>query len=241
MAELEEKHWWFAARRQILLDVIDQHVPGLGRNALILDAGCGTGGNLSFFAERLQGTVVGMEMDDFARATAGEKSGCRVEYGMLPDVIPFENQAFELILLLDVLEHLEEEKETLLALKSKLKPGGQLLVTVPSYRFLWSPHDESHHHKRRYTRSELTTRLREAGFGITYSSYFNTWLFPAIAGVRLVKSRFKRFEHSEDTALPSSGINRLLYNLMSSEKYLMRIGGLPFGVSTLAIGKVVES
>ncbi len=233
MASLEENHWWFAARRAIVESFIKQL--RLPPDARILDAGCGTGGNLAMLGRH--GQVHAMELDDQARQIANAKGVARVLSGRLPDNVPFSQEQFDLIALLDVLEHVDDDRNTLRVLGSLLKPGGYLLISVPAFPFLWSAHDEVHHHKRRYVLGELISKLEDAGLEIPYASYFNTVLFPLIFGARLVGKLRTRKRVSSDLAMPNALINRLLFAVFSGERFVLGRGSLPFGVSALAVAR----
>ena len=233
MAAMEERHWWFAARRKILDKVLaDLRLPA---DAQILEAGCGTGGNLSMLARH--GRVFGMETNTQALEFAAAKSTAIIAAGRLPAPIPFAGQTFDLIALLDVLEHLDEDAAALSALRARLKPGGWLLITVPAYPFLWSRHDELHHHKRRYVARGLRSVIEDAGYRVQYLSYFNTWLFPLIAAARLVGAGSG---HSGDLSMPNRFINALLGGIFSSERVLLGRIAFPFGVSLLALSRNTE-
>lgn len=233
MASLEENHWWFAARRAIAENLIRQL--RLPPGASILDAGCGTGGNLAMLSR--YGQVDAMELDDRARQMANAKGVAQVLSGELPGEVPYPQGQFDLIALLDVLEHVEDDCNTLEVLGSLLKPGGRLLISVPAFPFLWSAHDEAHHHKRRYFLGELKSKLENAGLEVAYASYFNTILFPLIFGARqLGKLRADKRE-SGDLAMPGPWINRLLFAIFSSERFVLGRWPLPFGVSAMAIAR----
>lgn len=233
MASLEEDHWWFAARRAIAGKIIERL--GLPADARILDAGCGTGGNLAMLSR--YGQVEAMELDDQARKLAHAKGITRVLSGRLPDSVPYSREQFDLIVLLDVLEHVEDDKRTLAVLGDLLKPGGYLLVTVPAFPFLWSAHDEVHHHKRRYLLNELRDKVRNAGLELAYATYFNTLLFPLILGVRLLGRLRMAKSESGDLTMPPPLINRLLFTFFSCERFLLWRWPLPFGVSVLAVAR----
>ncbi len=156
-AELEKCHWWFVARRQILDRVMGSF--GLPKDARILEAGCGTGGNLPLLARH--GEVFAFDASATARRFAARLM-CEVAAGTLPDQIPFAGEEFDLIVLLDVLEHIADDGSALVALRSRLRPGGRLLITVPALSALWSYHDERHQHFRRYGKGELRARLQDA-------------------------------------------------------------------------------
>ncbi|MGI8501641.1 MAG: class I SAM-dependent methyltransferase [Hassallia sp.] len=232
-ASVEDKHWWFIGRRLIIEQTIRKL--NLPKNAQILEVGCGTGGNLRMLARH--GKVSAMELNETACKIANERQVIPVKLGGLPDKIPFSNE-YDIILILDVLEHLDDDLAALLALHTKLKPGGSLLVTVPAYQFLWSQHDEINHHKRRYVLKNLQQVVRKAGFTVHYSSYFNFFLFPIVAGVRWLRSCLKLESNSIDNSdlhLPPKHINKFLSLLFASERHLMNRLSLPFGVSILLL------
>jgi SAM-dependent methyltransferase len=176
-------------------------------------------------------------MDPNAANIAAARSGKTVLVGSLPNQVPFPDESFDLIVLLDVLEHIGEDKAALAALAAKLKPGGHLLVTVPAFSFLWSEHDESHHHHRRYRLPQLTGLMKQCRLEPTFASYFNTWLFPLIALVRVVLKKLPFARNTDDLSMPSLLLNKLLTHVMTSERHLLRLGRLPFGVSIVALGR----
>jgi SAM-dependent methyltransferase len=230
MARLEESHWWWLGRRQIVASVLSGM--NLPAGAEIFEPGCGTGGNLAMLARF--GKVFAMEMDDSARAIANSRGVARVEPGRIPDQLPFGSTSFDAIVLMDVLEHLDDDTAALNALYARLKPGGRLLLTVPAFKFLWSAHDASHHHKRRYVKEELTRLVRVAGFEVVLASYFNFFLFPIIAGVRLIKNKIGG---RDDLAVPFQPLNHGLEGLFASERWFLRSVGFPFGVSLIVVAK----
>jgi len=231
MASVEDKHWWFRARRAIVADAISQL--NLPKDALIAEIGCGTGGNLSMLAKF--GTVTGVEPDDFARAHASEKSGIAVVHGLLPDGLPLEPHSFDLVVACDVVEHVDDDHGALQALARLTKPGGRVLITVPANSWLWSPHDERHHHKRRYAGGQLRACLEGAGLEVSRLSHFNTLLMPVVIARRVLAKLVGLASH--DDALPSQPVNAALEAVMTSEKNLMRLFPLPVGVSLLAVSQ----
>ena len=180
------------------------------------------------------GRVYGMETNAQALELATAKGAGACAAGRLPEVIPFVGQTFDLIALLDVLEHLDDDAAALRALRVRLKPGGWLLITVPAYPFLWSRHDELHHHKRRYVARDLRAVIEAVGLRVHYLSYFNTWLFPLIAAVRLARVGSG---HSGDLSMPNKFANALLTQIFASERLLLGRVAFPFGVSLLALAR----
>ncbi len=241
MAQVEDRHWWFRARRAICRHVLDRaNIPG---GANILDAGSGTGGNLGMLSQ--YGNVFAMEMDGHARALASSRSIVRVEEGVLPHSIPFAPQQFDLAVMCDVLEHVDEDYQTLVALGKRLNAGGRLLITVPAFQFLWSRHDTLHHHKRRYRLGQLKALLERAGYRVTFASYINFWLFPLIAMVRLLdrlsgsRADDTKTEENAELTLPPAPVNSFLEKVFSSERLLLGRIRLPFGVSILLLAQKI--
>ena len=165
-----------------------------------------------------------------------DKGFTRIYCGKVEDVLPrMSGKAFDLITLIDVLEHLDDDVGTLSLLGAALRDGGAILATVPAHPFLWSSHDLAHHHKRRYRMGELLRNMEAAGLRTSYASYFNMWLFPVVAGVRMVKRGFGASKSGDDLFLPGPLVNDLLYRLFSSESRLIGRMKLPMGVSIVAI------
>lgn len=231
MRDLEDVHWWFSARREILKKVLDTYAPTIG-NRRVLEVGCGSGGNLDLLSH--YGELHAMELDDGARKFANKRNLCEVRKGCLPDHIPFDLQ-FDMICLFDVLEHIENDIGTLKALNKLITPDGVIIVTVPAYDFLWCDHDTLHFHQRRYTRAQLAALARVAGLKVAYSSYFNFLLFPLIASIRFLEKLAQR--KGSDMKMPVRWVNNLLKRIFSSERYLLPGLKYPFGVSVINVLK----
>jgi len=230
MAELDANHWWFTARRKILAEVIARIVRPPA-NARILELGAGTGHNLAMLGRF--GTVEATELDPGGRALASERLGRPVIEAALPDLSAFDDGAYDLIALLDVLEHVVEDAASLAAIRGKLKPGGALLLTVPINPWMWSPHDVAHHHHRRYRQREVEALATAAGYTIQLMSPFNSLLFPLIAAARAVGKLSGR--ETSDDAMPGATANRLLGSIFGFERRLIGRVPLPVGVSLVAV------
>lgn len=231
MMEVEDKHWWFVGRRSLLEQMINKLT--LPENAEIFEAGCGTGGNLAMLARH--GKVYGMELNETARLFASDLKQGEIQPGCLPDDIPFPDRQFDLIVLLDVLEHLNEDTASLKALSTKLKPSGWLLITVPAFSWMWTRQDDLLHHKRRYVRGNLHQVVSSAGYNVSYVNYFNFFLFPLIAGIRILLKLFN--QETNETAMPPQFINQILTSLFAFESHLIGRLSLPFGVSLLLLAQ----
>lgn len=234
LARAEDKHWWFRARRSIAAHILRRLA--LPVDAMILEVGSGTGGNLAMLSEF--GRLFAMELDAEARSFSDRRGLVKAEEGILPDRIPFGDRRFDLIAMFDVLEHVDADFETLVALRARLAPGGKLLITVPAFPFLWSAHDEMHHHKRRYRLKPLIQLIERAGYRVLLASHCNFWLFPIVAAARL-PNRFVTRSRPTGTLLPipPAPVNRLLATVFSSERFLHGVVRLPFGVSIMLVAQ----
>ena len=160
MIKQEKEHWWFNARREIL-DVVLSTLK-LPKNTNILEIGCGTGGNIEMLQK--YGNVKAVEMDVFALEYA-QKTGAEVRQGYMPNKFPYKEK-FDLICIFDVLEHIEEDEETLSVIYKHLQLDGKLIITVPAYQWLYGSHDKLLHHRRRYTIKELIHKCKKNNFKI---------------------------------------------------------------------------
>ena len=230
MAELDSRHWWFVARRRILSDLIEREVK-LPPDARILEIGCGTGHNFGMLGRF--GHVDAIEVDEEARALSSRRLGREVGSAPLPDLPGIPDGAYHLIALLDVLEHIEEDRASLASIRRKLAPGGRILVTVPANQWMWSAHDEAHHHHRRYSRAGLARVVREAGLEAHVISYFNSLLFPVAAAARLAGKLSGKKE--SDDRMPPGPVNSLLGAMFGFERHLIGRVPLPAGVSLVAL------
>lgn len=201
--------------------------------ARVLEAGCGTGGNLPLLASF--GPVSAFDASEQAIAFARRRDLGDIAAGTLPDGIPFGTAEFDLVAALDVLEHIEADRAALRALVARIRPGGLFVATVPAFRFLWSRHDVLHHHYRRYRRDELLRLARDSGLEPLVLTYFNTLLFPPIAGLRLLGRLLGR--QGGDDALPARPVNSVLEWLFGLERHLVGRIRLPIGVSLLVVAR----
>ncbi len=232
MAEVEKTHWWYKARREIIKSELQKL--NLPNNAKILEVGCGTGGNLDMLAEF--GEVVGLEPNEFARKYIKETKKIQVESCYLPKKLPpLKAEEFDVIAMFDVLEHIEEDEETISCLKKYLKKNGYFILTVPAYQFLWSHHDVINHHKRRYVVKELVTIAQQENLTILKKSYFDFFLFPLIFALRTFHTLLgKKVEYAK---MPNRLLGYLFYKIFSMERILLKYLRLPFGVSIMFVAR----
>lgn len=229
--QIQKKHWWFVVKTKIILDTIRKYLAPK-ENRKILDIGCGAGLMLSSLTE--VGETFGMDMSDDAIEFCRKNFAGTIKKGFLPDGIPYEKDFFDLVVALDVIEHVDNDVEALAAMRNLLNATGKAVITVPAYMFLWSEHDDLNQHKRRYSLGELRDKLTKSGFTIEKISYFNTFLFPVIYVIRKLNNILKR-RGGSDFDMPGTTVNYALKQIFGFEKYLLRLFNLPFGVSILAV------
>ncbi len=237
MAKIQDQHWWFVARRKILHHELTRL--NLPTDASILEVGSGTGANLGLLSEF--GQVTALEMSAKAIALARERadfdaSRITTQQGCCPEDLDNLSAQFDLICLFDVLEHIEDDALSLSRLKTLLKPGGTLMLTVPAYAWMWGPHDVHLHHKRRYSKARLAAGCALAGLSVKRASYFNTLLFPLAVVARLVE-RLTGHKSSAASQIPQHTLNAFLTSIFSFERILLSRMTLPFGLSLLAMAQ----
>ena len=230
MAELADVHWWYVARRRILIDLIRREVRPPA-NARILEIGCGTGHNL--LALRQFGEVEGLEIDPAARALAAKRLGQPIAAAPLPQLDGIAPAAYDLIAALDVIEHVEDDAGAIAAIAARLRPGGKLLMTVPAHQWMWSAHDVANHHQRRYSKSGLRRLLETSPLQIDRMGYFNSLLFPLAVGARLAGKVRER--QDSDDKLPPVPINAVFRTIFQLERYAIGWLPLPPGLSIFAV------
>jgi len=228
--EADRLHWYFRGRRAVILGALRRVLPR--RSLRLLEIGCGTGSMLGLLGEF--GEAVGVETNDVLLAAA-RAAGLDVRKGALPAGLPVPPGWADVVLLLDVLEHLDDDVAGLRAAHRVLREDGVLVVTVPAYAWLWSGHDVALGHRRRYAAAGLRRLVESSGYRVERLSYFNTVLFPAIAAVRLYK-RLRRDER-HDLEHPGPRFNAFLEWLFALERHVVRRPGLPFGVSLLVVAR----
>jgi SAM-dependent methyltransferase len=228
--ELYERHWWWRAREHVILDTLRRIEPPGGFPS-ILDIGCGDG----LFFDRLAGfgVVEGVESDASLVDPDG-KHRARIHVG------PFDarfqpGRRYSLILMLDVIEHLDDPVGALRHARTLLEPGGVFLATVPAFRLLWTAHDDFNHHHTRYTKRTFRELARQGGIEVVVEKYLFQWTFPAKLAVRLAEASFRRTP--VPARVPPAGLNRALYLLSRAEQRLLGPLPVPFGTSLLVVGR----
>jgi SAM-dependent methyltransferase len=230
----DERHWWYRGRRSVLAAELDRL--GLSRGRRALDAGCGSGRTL----DALPGyaAVAGVDAAPAAVRLARARGHADVHVGRV-EALPFDPASFDLVLCLDVLEHIPDDGSALRELRRVTEPGGHLVVTAPAYPALWSQHDVRNEHVRRYRRRDLLSVARGAGWDAVSSTHFNAVLLAPAAAVRLLRRSGRSAtaaREDSDLSLTPGWLDPVLAGVLGAEAALLRRGArLPAGLSILAV------
>jgi SAM-dependent methyltransferase len=236
MAAHDSTHWWYRARRDILADYLARYA-GLPNDARVLEIGCGTGHNLPMLGAF--GEVDAIEIDEAARGIASQRLGRPVGEAPLPELTGVAPASYDLIAVLDVVEHIDDDVGSLRAMGERLKPGGRILITVPAHQWMWSAHDVVNHHKRRYSKPTLDAAIRAAGLTHNGLRYFNSLLFPAAVAARGF-GKLTGKDDSDDSP-PSKPLNTVFETVFGLERHLVGRVPLPPGLSIITLASATSS
>ena len=239
----EQVHWWFRGRREIVRSLVMRYArPKTGQALRICELGCGTGGNIAAWAGAHD--VMGVDASVHALKLARRRLGARVRFGRLPSEIPLPPESFDVILMTDVLEHVEEDAASVGTALSLLRLGGILVATAPAHQWLYSPRDRQHQHVRRYSKARFHSLFDMPEANVELLSFYNCFLSPAAVAARLWSKlgankpgATYRPTHrpAGDLRVPPALINRLLTAVFSLERHLLGRTNLPCGLSVIAV------
>ena len=233
MIELQEEHWWFVARRDVIQSFIKMQMPQ-SSTGKVLEIGCGVGGNVGLLSQ--SGQYRGIDMHKPAIDYCSEKYPQFEFQCTRVEDIPqeFNSNKFDSIYILDVLEHIDDQVAILKSAQNYLTQSGKILVTVPAFEFLWSPHDEFVHHVRRYTKAGLKKVLEDSGYKVERISYFNSILFP-LALIQRLGMRLLNRKLSTHLSTPPAIVNWLFKVIFAQEAWILKRTNLPVGLSIIAV------
>lgn len=232
-------YWWIRSKYNIILYLMEifcrKNISSKDKEKKILDIGSGPGNMLHFLKKygRVYGNDISPEAVHFCRQYGFEMIEGDLDRGGINT-----GQKFDLITMIDVLEHLEKDVEVLKKIKNMMDPAAQIIITVPAYRFLWGAHDTKYGHKRRYTLKELRRKLMSAGFKINKITYIQPFfLFPLFV-FRTLKKAAKK--NTDDFVRTPKILNNILLKLIESEKYYLKFFNFHFGSTIVAIAEKNE-
>ncbi|MBX4200292.1 class I SAM-dependent methyltransferase [Candidatus Parcubacteria bacterium] len=236
--EEESNHWWYKVRRGMTHFLIKKYGGPMDGSLKILDMGCGTGALLGELERH--GEATGIDFSDKAVTFCKQRGIQDVRPGRAEN-LPAISNLYDVVLALDVIEHVGDDVRAIQELKRVARPGGVVIIFVPAFMFLWGVTDEVAHHFRRYTKSDLEKKVREAGLNILRASYFNTFLFLPILIVRKInKSLPQRYKPENEVESTPGILNSIFYMIFKIESWLFRLVDFPFGVSLCVIAEKPE-
>lgn len=234
MYRVEESHWWFVGRRKIVSSFVERIVKDLPpEQPRILDVGCGTGANLEMLSQfgSAEGVDVSVEALEFCEAR-GLKNVRRGE----AEHLPYDNNSFDLVTGLDVVEHLDNDLAGLKEMRRVLRREGRILLFVPAFMFLWGVQDDISNHRRRYTAADLKKVVAQAGFELERLTYANiTFFLPILLGRLLM--RLTGYRPASENNLTVGFMNGILGRILGVEAPLLRHVNFPFGVSIICVAR----
>jgi SAM-dependent methyltransferase len=234
MYRLESFYWWFVARRKLLKWVVDG-VASRFERPRILDVGCGTGINSTLLAE--YGETVSCDVSPEAMEYCKKRGVDKLALSRV-ETLSFVSDSFDVVVALDVLEHIEDDLAGMAELRRVMRDDGLLIITVPAYGFLWSEHDEALQHKRRYAAYELRNKLTRAGFEVQRITFYITLLFFPILAVRVLQNIFKQSTQPKTSHIILPGwVNSMLTGILGFERFFLRWINFPFGVSLVCVAR----
>ncbi len=241
MATVEDRFWWFVAKRRIVRNLIHRYGPDTqthdqGSKPVLLDIGCGTGGLLRDMAQEYE--VRGLDSAEAARKVCLDR-GFEVQSCWLPDDIPVDEGSFDVCVMSDVLEHVEQDADSVEAAASRLKSGGILVCTVPAHMWLWTKRDEAHHHFRRYNRKRYEGIFADAGLEPVVVSWYMSHLLPIMIVQRVVV-RVLGDKGNDDLTVPAAPVNWVLKKIFASERFWIGRFPMPFGASLISVHRRVQ-
>lgn len=223
LASKETYYWWHRVRRNNLCRLLHA---GEENHTRLLEIGCGTGANLRELRSRWA-IAVGIDIE--MRALAYCRDLAAVQATALGP-LPFTDAAFEAVLLVDVLEHLENPEALVQEVARVLIPGGAVVIMVPSGPELWSYWDEMHGHQRRYTKVTLAAVFGE-GWRLETLEYSFSWMYPIMWGFRRFMQRRRRPPaHTDFIEIPRV-LNALQVVVGRIEGRVHRYARVPFGTT----------
>jgi SAM-dependent methyltransferase len=234
MFRIEQSHWWYTGRRKILTSFVEDICRRVkDRRPRILDVGCGTGANLLMLSQF--GDAEGVDISEDALAFCRERGLEKVKLGA-GEALPYDDGAFDLVTGLDVVEHMDDDLAGLREMRRVLRPGGRVLLFVPTFMFLWGVQDDVSNHRRRYRLPELRPVLEQAGFEIERMTYANITFFLPILLMRKLM-RLTGIKAESENNINVSALNGVLGSLFGAESVVLRFMNIPFGVSGLCVAR----
>jgi len=233
MSQDQVESWWYRTRSMVLNEVARR----LGLKAKnVLEIGPGSGPNRALWSDSRNTTL--LEIDPAISAELQESfPSAEVINASWPEGKELLTRRYSLVIAADVLEHIDEESEAIRGLASVLNPGGQVILTVPAYSWMWSAHDVEVGHVRRYTRTSLKRAMEKGGLKVIYSSYFISLSLPLAVAQRFGQKLLRKSPGGQAGLRPPRLINEILVRLGIIEAWWVAKSSFPFGLTVLAVAQ----
>lgn len=234
MFELEDRYWWFLAKRALVRMLIDDYAP---RPAVAVDIGCGTGGPLAALSA-IGGTWIGTDRSELALAFCRQRNLTRT-FQASAEAIPLASGCADLVLCLDVMYHrnVTDDRAVLRECFRLLVPGGTAIITDSALNWLRGPHDEAVHTRKRYSLGEMTRMVEGAGFRIVRKTYANSLIFVPTVAHRLARRFFPPAAAQSDIVEFPGVVQRAFARVQAIERALLRRVSLPLGTTVVVVAR----
>ncbi len=230
---LEDTHWWFRGRRDIIFRLIEK----ADKNSKILEVGCSGGPLLKYLIDKGFNNVYGIDISKKAIVYCKKRRLNNV-FAIDGTKTKFKDNYFDIIISSDLLEHIKNDYKALSEWNRILKQGGKLIIFVPAFSFLWSKHDEANYHHKRYSKLELIKLIKNANFQIEKSSYWNFILFFLSSILKIIQRiKNKKSDHLFEV---NPILNNILILILKLENQIIKKFNLPFGISVFVIVKKIK-
>lgn len=236
--DLEDNYWWFKAKRDLLFKTVKKLTKNLGTDVHLLDGGCGSGANLKAIQDLLP--AIGIEKYEDGLKLCKRRNLNNLLSAEL-EHLPFKHGTFDIVLAMDVLEHVEDDLEVLKEISRVSKENSILIVHVPAFKFLWCDHDIAVNHKRRYTVGELVEQLKKSDFKVKSINYrlCSFFLLGILRKYLIIIKKLIKKNSKPQTYRPKVGmfVNNILFSIIKMEDYFLNFIRLPFGLSIFCIAQ----
>jgi len=233
--DLEKDYWWHVGKRSLVEKLIQKYLRP-GKNRQLVDVGCGSG--LMMEILKKYGEPHGVDLTEEALKFCRQR-GLKNLYQADVTKLPFKKDQVDLVIALDLIEHVADDVAAFREFHRVVKPGGIIVISVPAFKFLWSYWDDILGHERRYTARSLATAITKAGFKVEKVGYSNSLILLPTFLMRKLKS-LKKIDPEEQPSdfIPTPrALNKLLTSYYALETSAAANIRLPAGLSVIAVAR----
>ena len=240
MYQMEDTYWWFQGRMHMIEAMLATYMKIDPKPGHVLDVGCGTGLMLGRLKDK---DPVGLDFSPLSLQFCKRRGITRLIRGDVTH-LPFADNSLDLVLALDLIEHVERDDMMVKEVARVLRPGGYFMATVPAHQSLWSDHDVSLHHYRRYSYNGFLKLIKSSGLKPVKYSYGITFTYPIVVAFRTLQKMWRRSVGTQSDITPKAHLiplpwflNTPLIWVLQLEGWLLRFMNLPVGVSLMSLAR----